>query len=148
MNYIENNLKREGDLTMANKGKIYYKIVDSNLRCSYIVQNDAPKYCLDYQPNTIVHAIEGSMGIMCFKTYEQAKEFRVLCGERGKIIKVRGIGRPTYPKFHSQMWSNSGFDWYYHWKNIRKKALCQLGISKTGMNPEGTICFKAVEVLD
>ena len=76
-----------------------YKVVTKDRHSCIIPKKNS--YCLRYIKDTIVESIEGTLGIMCFETEEQAASFMILqhFGRRRNlmIIKVSLIGKITYP---------------------------------------------------
>ena len=118
---------------------IAYKAVTPD-RKSVVVEFQS-KYCLNYKKGKIVTAVEGSIGIMCFKTKQEVEGFInafTLHTQRWIIIKVDS-GKEEYssPKFISTNTSGYMLDDFY------KK-----GSIYGNMEPwKDTICFNQVKVL-
>ena len=119
-----------------------YKVVTQD-RCSCIIPKGNP-YCLQYIKGKTVEGIEGTLGIMCFETEEQAASFMILqhFGRRQNlmIIKVSLIGKITYPEFISK--------WLYKTEIEKFYKKTHNGISWDLLRPPGgTICCDKVKVL-
>ena len=120
------------------KPRIVYKVVNLD-RTSRFADG---QYQLKYEKDTIVHEVPGTLGIMCFKTKEDVKRF-VGFGTQVMILKVRGIGKPSIPKFVAvPKWSRRICDilFDFYCETSPPPDECEA--------PEGTICFKQVEVLE
>ena len=82
-----------------------YKVVDSVYHSHMVSRVDQmvkSEFCLKYTIGEWVNAPKGSLGIMCFETYEDAVYFgdywRKDRIKDYKILKVLGIGKPYRPK--------------------------------------------------
>ena len=127
---------------------VRYKVVDSQ-RKSCLVNYFS--YSITYNKGKIAKAIPGSVGIFTFKTKYDAVTFinSPVPYDFGRIIlRVEGIGRGFVPKMMSASYSSwSIMDTINH--------IMGHGI-KTAMSdrffhyrpPIGTICYKAVRVID
>jgi len=93
-----------------------------------------PEFFPRYFKDRIIHAVPGSLGIMCFPFKEDAEQFKLLVPDTGKIIKVEGIGKPrhVYEVLPTELtpWNLT--------------ADCEI----YGPAPEGTIGYSAVRVLE
>ena len=95
-----------------------------------------PQYFPRYFKGRIIHAVSGSLGIMCFETKQDAK----LCLkwiDVGKVIKVRGIGEPTYV---SEVFADT---FIMPWNVINDEDFGPFDKA-----PKGTVAFPAVKVLE
>lgn len=126
---------------MVDKGTIAWKVVHDygrGERVSCIVK--APNYRLRYDKGHTVHAVEGTIGIMCFKTKKEALKFRDT--NDTTVIKVRGFGRRRFQLQVSWQctWTNYKLDYFYS-KDRRPIDL--------DVHPilSGTILFDRVDVL-
>lgn len=123
---------------MAKK-KVVYKIIHSNTRRSYSM-TEYNRYCIIYHVNTIVKAIKGSVGIMCFETKEYAEKFvkiqYIWPSGDVDIIDVHPIGKAKYPKTISAQTIEDSLNIFYEDEAIL-----------TMSPPEGTVCYNSVEVL-
>jgi hypothetical protein len=116
---------------------IRWKVVDKKRR-SYII-SPLSKHSLEYIKGSIVEEKIKGLGIMCFETEEQAKEFgKNNSPGRRKILKVRVIGRGKKVEFVARLWKGSMLEKYL--SSFNSNADHRLA-------PEGTICYKKVEVL-
>lgn len=114
---------------------IRYKIVTVDRGSCALDPYDFPDYYKKYQKNTIVKATDGSLGIFCFDTIENATEFR-----RGTtlIVKVKSIGKGKRIKNRAITTHSLEFFNFY---NRKRNSKCHI-------IPKGTICYPAVEVLE
>jgi len=123
---------------MAKK-KVVYKIVQSEHRNSFSVV-EFNRYCKHYYPNTIVKAVKGTLGVMCFETKEDAKGFInsqcVWVEEELDIIDVRPIGKAHYPKSICAQTEEDVLNNFYEGESMI-----------TMYPPKGTVCYDSVEVL-
>lgn len=102
---------------------------------------------VEYFPNyffdKVVHAVEGSVGILCFWTYEDAADFarcNIRNTRRFEIIRVEGIG---YPSDTGRLANNCGDNPRGLLDNYARLGyVCSMGL------PKGTVCFKSVRVLE
>ena len=121
-----------------DKGTIAWKVVREFGRVSCVV--NAPKYMLKYSKGHTVHAVEGTIGIMCFETEREALGFREIWGTT--VLKVRGFGRRQFrlQAYWSNTWSNYNLDYFY--SKDRRPA-------NSVVRPlvPGTILFDRVDVL-
>jgi len=107
-----------------------YKVVEKTERSSCIASGE---YKLYYPKGEIVEAPKGTMGIFCFETLKDAKDF----AEKGDmILKVEGIGKPYKPDFVVSIRYPEYFTKYKKLDDYYKEEV-----------REGTICFKKVKVL-
>jgi len=122
---------------------IIYKVVNKwSGSCTVPRMSD---YYLIYDKGTIVTAIKGSLGIMCFENERCAANFSRYFLSVGvyKILKVRGIGDAHYPPKISSMYVRNSFEispltaFYEHWAHP----------SWYVSPPKGTVCYLQVEVL-
>jgi len=94
-------------------------------------------YFPKYLKGSIVKSVESSIGILCFWDKKDAEQFRCsyaeLSGEHTVIIEVDGIGYPTEP---SVVMRGCGYI----------KTFLEKHPTMTEA-PYGSVCFKAVEVL-
>ena len=101
-------------------------------------------YCKMYEKETIVNAVPGTFGIMTFDTFLNASEF--LGEKKGKIIKVRPIGRGKRIKFISAGQYEGAIRRFYE-DQFYKNSFPQFS-SNLSPVPKGTICYQSVEVLE
>ena len=101
---------------------------------------------VEYPPKTHIHAPEGTMGIFCFETYEQAQSYINSFDERfessSEIISVYGFGKPYRPRFIGQ----------YVQDVLTFTKLWRSKKSTKGSYPmesvPGTICFQEIYTRD
>ena len=131
---------------------IRYKVVKhmQGGRFSVTVWRDS-RYCLKYPKGVVVEALENTLGIMTFNTFRNAQEFMTwnLSGNHDySIIKVNGIGRGR--KIKLVLWTPVDTDIDELGEKIKKvgwKASLKSWLSGR-ISPAGTICYKAIEVLE
>jgi len=100
------------------------------------------KYQLKYPVGSIVTALKGTLGIMCFSTREYALKFVTRRGLLdGIIIEVEGLGKPLRPRRIAWLNLESQFDKFYE---VRRQCKEYYPPTKPA---EGTICFQKVKVL-
>jgi len=107
-----------------------YKVVKRAERLSSVVSG---KYRLYYPKGEIIEALKGTMGIFCFKTLKDARDFAF---DYDIIIEVEGIGEPYEPDFAMDIRYPKYFTKYKELGDCYKEKV-----------PKGTICFKKVKVL-
>jgi len=72
------------------------------------------KYQLKYPVGSIVTALKGTLGIMCFSTREYALKFVTRRGLLdGIIIEVEGLGKPLRPRRIAWLNLESQFDKFW-----------------------------------
>ncbi len=114
-------------------------------------------YIRTYRKGKVVKKARGSIGILCFKTLRSAQRF--LCGPNGqygaKIIKVKSIGRCSYPKWIIMGWEGAICKkrWYEmmhllrtHPNNTTIVNTSEL-LSCWGFPPSNTVACPAVRVI-
>ncbi len=93
-------------------------------------------YNLRYIQGGITTAREDTLGVFCFKTKKQAKNFlKTVTAYEKRILRVLPIGRGKTPKY---ICGYGGLLYFY------SKKSC---VSDMSSPPKGTICYPAVEVL-
>ena len=109
---------------------IVWKVVDEN-RFSAMIKDR--RYQLKYKKGCIVKAKPKTLGIFTFKRKKDAVHFSVYNVLRGiSIIKVKAIGRGKTPKIIG---------------GLHELDIFYKGFEGNYFVPEGTICYKSVEVL-
>jgi len=113
-----------------------------------------PEFFPKYLKGTIVRAVRGSAGIMCFESVRHAEWFisevyvpRAV-REHAKIIKVRGIGPSSTP---TEVVSGCGMHPWRLVERYTRLPSLQRQLSpyySCHRSPPGTIAFKVVEVLE
>ena len=120
------------------------------------------KYYKEYLKNTIVKANKNTLGLMTFKTKEQAATWANRSVIRTRILKVRPIGRGKVPIVLA---NRDYFNLFYkHKRTLNSKKIAKLlRLKGDGRRfdyrigdrdiilwpvPEGTVCYPAVEVLE
>jgi len=93
-------------------------------------------FSLKYEKDKIVKAKDDTLGIFCFKTFYNAKNY--CYSKYSEIIRVKPIGRGKIPKRIASRLTNDGIVSFY--KN-------EIGYD-TSFIPYGTICYPEVLVLD
>jgi NTP pyrophosphatase (non-canonical NTP hydrolase) len=78
-------------MTMKKKPKIYYKATDLDRYSLTMLPEN--KYRLHYPKNAIVKARRGTVGIMMFKKYADAREFCQSFNSQVRILRVEPLGR-------------------------------------------------------
>jgi len=91
------------------------------------------KYHLEYPQGKTIIAIKGTLGIFCFKTEKDAKNWI----DFGKILKVRPLTKGHKPKHFQKGISELCINNFYANPKIYNVKL-----------PKGTICFDKVKVLN
>ena len=120
---------------VVDKGTIAWKVVRKRGRVSCVVT--APKYRLEYDKDSTVRAVEGTIGIMCFETRKQALRFGSLLDDT--VLKVRGFGRKQFG------WQ---LNWELTWLNHNLDDFYLEGMrSDVAPLVPGTILFDRVDVL-
>lgn len=113
---------------------IVWKVIRSKDRSSLF---STGKYKLYYEKGSIVSAVPGTLGIMCFKTKREAIQFGSGLGGTS-IVKLRTIGRGKVPEKICREADSHSLNLFY------KKSG-----SNMSFNPLiGTRCYPKVEVLD
>lgn len=131
---------------------IRYKVVMTEDRSSVFARD---RFTLTYEKGKVVEAEKGTLGIMVFDTLSNAKAFQSWCSRNSSlttILRVRPMGKGKKPVSISECVKADSFISFY---SIAKK---QGGFPLIGQilrdfhytisPPMGTICYKAVEVLD
>ena len=115
---------------------IRWKVVRKIGRRSYIVSPDS-KYSIEYIKGTTVKENKEGLGIMCFETKELARKFGRSGLRDGRVIliKVNGIGRGKKIKRVACIHCGCILELYIKLRDAYRET------------PEGTICYKSVEVL-
>jgi hypothetical protein len=119
---------------------IRWKVVRRKNRRSYIVSPNS-EYSVEYLKGSKVKENTKSLGIMCFETEELARKFAWsgISMRIAMVIKVNGIGRGKKIKEVARISSGCMLEFYIqYFLDLRE-------ISREV--PEGTICYKEVEVL-
>lgn len=126
---------------MKKRRRYRYKVVTKFTNRSAVVIGNS-KYSLIYIQNTIVKAVNGTLGIMTFKTRKNAQTFmdHYLAIDMRRIIKrVIPIGRGSTPTLIAGGYMSRELDAFYKKNNQTSFPMSP---------PEGTICYPAVEVID
>lgn len=120
--------------------KYKYKVVKKKSNKSCIVNGNS-KFCLTYEKDTYVKALEKTLGIMVFKTRQDAELW--MEGWRNvedcwKIKRVIPIGRGKTPSEISKYISSQYLRHFYkdYWMDERISPV------------SGTICYPGVYVVD
>ena len=123
-----------------------FKVVEKNTRCgtnwaiyknnyntdfSFIKKHK--EYFPRYLKNTIVHAVKGSVGILCFKDEKHAQKFIDIYQINAKIVKVEGYNQ-NLSDFRINCHCGSSPHNILGWERIQP--------------PKGTIAFESVKVLE
>jgi len=116
--------------------KIYYKVVDKNRRSIYA----RGKYSFVYKKGAIVVAPPWSLGIFCFDTRNNAKNFLIFTRRQGKIkrVEARQADKVETPDIICIGITEELLDRFY-------KKGPKLAEYKP---PNGTVCFRKIKVLD
>jgi hypothetical protein len=123
-------------MNLTKQKTIRFKVVKASSRYSCMVHGST-KYALKYEPGTDVYAIEGTLGVMCFDTYENAMKLihqHYYFGRNCMVIKVQPMGRGYRPK---EVGSPTRLDDYYK----------KIDWYRSLIPPAGTICYPGVHVL-
>jgi hypothetical protein len=113
------------------------------------------KYGLQYWEREITKAPTGTIGIMCFETYEVARKFFVEWGAADRtrycIFEVEGLGTPIYPTLISADITEIGLDRAYSFIHCFDSPEIdpQWGWADNiaTRSIKGTICFESVKLL-
>jgi hypothetical protein len=138
----------------ANK-TIRWKVIDKHHRESIFIDNERyPKLSLRYFKNKITKALPFTLGIMCFDTKKNAKQFidKHYISERkyASIIKVKTFGKGQRPK-EIVVCTRGKTDIIFpeepllRWSKNRERKFSDISIDKP---PKGTICYPAVMPLE
>lgn len=103
------------------------------------------KYRINYSKGSTVSGIQGTFGIMCFKTRGDAErwtEGRLFAGLQ--IIRVIPIGRGKVPKYICEQYGCENLDTFYRTCKSRNSKYFK-GCTNP---PQGTICYQSVKVVD
>ena len=98
-------------------------------------------YRLKYRRGVKVTAYEGSVGCMCFTSFEAADIFAKATHGLARLqelryLQVEGIGDPHIPKWIAGSYVESAVRDFY----VRRRGLSR--------PPKGTVCYPEVLVLD
>jgi len=116
------------------------------------------RFCIRYSNGRVVKAVENTIGIMCFKTRNDAEDWMDwvydFTGTWGhyEIIRVKPKGRGFVPKYFSGRYGEDNL--MYLQECIEKYGIakgCRRYILEYGMShspPDGSICYQEIEVLD
>ena len=122
-----------------------YKVVKENNRSCVV--NGNSKYSLVYEKDTNVYAPEGTLGVMVFKSRQEAhlwlnawNRVALITNELWSIKKVIPIGRGKVPKLMTRRPISEVMDRFY--SNTSREDEVRSFI------PKGTICYPGVFVCD
>jgi len=130
-------------------GRIVYKVTTESRR-SITMSRDSlsvDKYCKTYEKDTIVKATYGSLGIFVFGTYEDAYDFKECYPlNTHKILKCEAVGRKLLapsriPVIHTG-YTNEKV------RRATKVYMNDLDYISTQRIPSGTLCYRAIKVLE
>jgi len=124
-----------------DRGVIYvivYKVV-THRRCSVSVVSG--KYCLRYPKGKVVEAPSGTLGIMCFESFENVYNWCISKLHSSRVIVVEGLSKPRRPRLVSAFTQEEDLDRHYKLRYRKTKLIDCLEA------PEGTVCFDKVKVL-
>jgi len=115
--------------------KIYFKVVrpDSTSICA-----EGSTYALEYKKGSVVKAPLWSLGIFCFDTRNNAKNFLIFTRRQGKIKRVVALNEDKLktPALICTHISADCLDMFYRRPQSVKNP------------PTGTVCLKTVKVID
>lgn len=114
------------------------RISPDGIPISCVAKGD--KYRKNYIKGEVVRATKGTLGIMTFNTYENARRFMIDAGIC-KILKVLPIGKGKVVDCICDFYSEEWLDKFYE----NSSDFSYLGTTHV---PEGTICYKAVKVIE
>ena len=124
--------------------KYVYKVIKRRTRMSAII-NGRSKYGRLYKKGKTIYADPNTLGIMCFKTKEEAVNFaRDLSGwnyhhnKNFKVVKVKPIGKGKKIHYISKFLTTNSLDNFY--SNIRESVMATA--------PNGTVGYPGVFVVD
>lgn len=127
--------------------KYKYKVVRGEKSC---IVNPASKFSLVYKKDTNVYAPDKTLGIMVFKTKDDAKQFvdRIsnYQGIEFNIKKVIPIGRGKTPRKISRKLSADSLRQFYKYKDRDLTPATSANLFT--IPPAGTICYPGVFVCD
>lgn len=144
---------------MADKKDIVFKVVRKDSRKSivagrkYYDDRVKEKFALTYEPNTLVKAPTGSLGVFCFRNYDYAEKWvRDIDTNNALIIKVTPWGREL--KIPDRICIlrytfDEVLDQYKHIKSghIYKPRYTSLYVTLWTV-PTGSVCYQGVRVLE
>jgi len=124
--------------------KYIYKVIKGRTRMSAII-NGRSKYGRLYKKGETVYAEPDTLGIMCFKTKEEAVNFSMdLSGwnyhhtKNFKVVRVKPIGKRKKIDYISKFLTSNCLDNFY--SNVRETVMATA--------PNGTIGYPGVFVVD
>ena len=120
--------------------RVKFKVVKVDLEGNRRSVLAKGKYCIMYPKNTIVRAIEGTLGVAVFKTRKQAEAFMeefFFSATDKRIIRVCPVGHGNNVAELSLSITSDSLNCFYERK-----------IVDTTKPPSGTIFYPAVEVLE
>ena len=120
-----------------------YKVVTVAARRSGVLAASSP-YSLIYTKHEIVTARPDTLGIFCFTSINQARRFADMVRGMGfyEVIKVLGIGFPSYPTAIPNTVDTHGLNYYY------RTLLAETVPPLLQSPPPKTVCFPSVLVLE
>lgn len=122
---------------------IRYKVVSKSYR-SAILPYQSP-FSLKYEIGTKVMASKETIGVMCFKTLNDAIDFATGF-YNARILRVKPIGKGKSPKQIANLNFYRGKT--YAIKSFYERIVKGFGnYYGTGTVPDGTICYPGVKVL-
>lgn len=98
------------------------------------------RYNLIYRENTIVRAVPGSIGIMLFDTYMNARMYAARYWDNYEILQVETFGEGIRPDYIAGTSHEPGLDSFYKTGDYSSK--------NRRVPPIGTICYMKIRVLD
>jgi len=121
-----------------------YKVIKRRTRMSAII-NGRSKYGRLYKKGETVYAESHTLGIMCFKTQEEAENFaRDLSGwnyhhtKNFKVVRVKPIGKGKKINYISKFLTTNSLDTFY--SDVRESVMATA--------PNGTFGYNGVVVVD
>lgn len=126
---------------------IRYKLVIRDTRRSIYAEG---KFSLYYTKNKVVKAESGTFGIMVFDTEPNAEAFAHRCSipRQGiSILRVKPLGKGKRPKYISKGFGMDRLKEFYEFYSTKKFASLKDSFISVEP-PTGTMCYKAVKVLN
>lgn len=121
------------------------KVVTQPNRRSVYAQG---RYDLTYKKDTVVKAIHGTLGIMLFEDYLDARVWGSSVLDSYRVLRVELIGEVTKPRFISPNFREDILDLFYKALSCEFPRCSDPHYHSGFVAPAGTICCQKIRVLD
>jgi SepF-like predicted cell division protein (DUF552 family) len=144
---------------MADKRDIVFKVVRKDSRKSAVVGRKyhddrvKEKFALTYEPNTLVKAPTGSLGVFCFRNYFSAENWaRDIDTHNILIIKVSPWGRELKIPDRICIMGYTFDEILEQYKYIKSGSIYKPSYTSMYVTlwtvPTGSVCYQGVRVLE